>query len=197
MIYAEGPCHDVDISKVLLNVTFKSCTCPIGFQPQKAPEDCVCKCNEQITHLITTCDYSSKSVLRQGDFWINYINSTNTINYLTYPHCPYDYCVPAIHDTYIDLNIPDGADAQCTLNRMGLLCSSCKSGLSLSLGRSRCLSCPKDWPKLFIAITLGAIVSGIILIACSNIDPKLDNSCWYSQRTDLLCKHCCLKQYHL
>ena len=164
VIYAEGPCHDVDISKAVLNITFKNCTCPIGFQPQKVPEDCVCDCDHQIKHLIKTCNQSSGSLLRQSDFWINYINYTNIIRYLTYPHCPYDYCIPAMHNTYINLNIPNGVDAQCALNRTGLLCSSCEAGLSLSLGSSRCLPCPKNWQKLFIAISLGAIASGIVLI---------------------------------
>ena len=163
-IYAKGPCNDVGISKVVLNVKFKSCNCPIGFQPQKSPEDCMCDCDPQIKHLIKKCDHSSGSLLREGDFWINYINNTNTTHFLTFPHCPYDYCIPAVHSKYINLNIPNGADAQCALNRTGLLCSSCKAGLSLSLGSSRCLQCPNDWQKLFIVITMGAMASGIVLV---------------------------------
>ena len=94
----------------------------------------------------------------------NYTNSTGSIDYIIYPHCPFDYCFPSTQNVSIDLNIPNGADTQCALNRTGLLCSSCKPGLSLSLGSSRCLSCPDDWPKLFIAIAMGAVVSGITLI---------------------------------
>ena len=164
ILYANGPCQSIGISQTNLQVKFKNCSCPIGFQPLTTKDHCSCDCDEQIKTLVKTCNQSSESLLRQGDFWINYINTTNTVHYLTYHRCPYDYCVPAMHSTYINLNIPNGVDAQCALNRTGLLCSSCKTGLSLSLGTSSCLLCPKDWPKLFIAISLGAIASGIALV---------------------------------
>ena len=164
ILYPEGPCHDTGISKVMLKVNFKNCTCPIGFQPLKAQEDCLCGCDEQIKTIVKTCNTSSMTMLRQGDFWINYINDTNKIDYLIYPHCPYDYCVLSTNNINLNLNIPDGVDAQCALNRTGLLCSSCKPGLSLSFGSSLCLLCPKDWPKHFVIIVLGAIVSGIVLV---------------------------------
>ena len=163
-MYAKGPCQDVGISQTKLHVNFVNCICPIGFQQQKTQEDCVCDCDQQLKPLIKICDQSSKSLLRQGDFWINYINNTDEIYYLIYSHCPYDYCLPSTHSANINLNIPNGADAQCALYHTGLLCSSCKSGLSLSLGSSRCLACPKDWPKLFCAIALGAIASGVVLV---------------------------------
>ena len=165
IIYAEGPCQDIGISKAMLYVTFKNCTCPIGFKTLKSQEDCVCDCDPKIKALIKICDLPSMSVLRQGDFWINYTNkSADEVQYFFYPHCPYDYCFSSTNNVSINLNIPYGIDAQCAVNRTGLLCSSCKSGFSLSLGSSRCLTCPKDWPKLFIAIALGAIASGIALV---------------------------------
>ena len=95
---------------------------------------------------------------------MNYINDTNKIDYLIYLHCPYDYCVLSTNTININLNVPNGVDAQCAPNRTGLLCSSCKEGHSLSLGSSRCLSCPKDWPKLFAIMVLAAIASGILLV---------------------------------
>ncbi len=165
ILYAEGPCQDIGISKFKVPIRFKNCTCPIGFQPLATKEDCSCGCDEQIKTLVKMCNRSSKSLLREGDFWLNSITyNTDTIHYLIYPHCPFDYCVPSIHSTYVNLNTPNGADAQCASNRTGLLCSSCKPGLSLSLGSSRCLQCPKDWQKLLIAITIGAIASGIALV---------------------------------
>jgi predicted outer membrane repeat protein len=42
ILYPEGPCHDIGISKAVLHVNFKACTCPIGFQQLKMQEDCVC-----------------------------------------------------------------------------------------------------------------------------------------------------------
>ena len=149
----------------MLHINFAPCTCSIGFQQQLSKgENCICDCDPKLKPHITTCNKSSMSLLRQGDFWLNYTNSTDSIDYIIYPHCPFDYCFPSTQNVSIDLNIPNGADAQCALNRTGLLCSSCKPGLSLSLGSSRCLSCPDDWPKLFIAIAMGAVVSDIALI---------------------------------
>ena len=164
ILYATGPCQDIGISKFKLPITFEKCTCPIGFQPLATKDDCSCGCHQQIKALVKTCKQSSESLLRQGDFWLNSMTGIDTIHYLIYPHCPFDYCVPSIHSTYVNLNTPNGADAQCASNRTGLLCSRCKQGLSLSLGSSRCLRCPKDWQKLFIAITMGAIASGIALV---------------------------------
>ena len=164
ILYPEGPCNDIGISKIVLHVNFQPCTCPIGFQQRKIQEDCVCDCDQKIKALIKTCNSSSLSLLRQGDLWINYINHSYQIDYLIYPHCPYDYCVLSTSTVSINLNTPNGADAQCASNRTGLLCSRCKPGLSLSLGSSRCLQCPKDWQKWSIAITMGAIASGIALV---------------------------------
>ena len=123
ILYAKGPCQDIGISQTNLQVNFKNYNCPIGFQSLDTKDNCSCDCDQQIKTLIKTCNQSSESLLRQGDFWINYINHTDTIHYLIYPHCPYDYCVPSIHSTYINLNIPNGIDAQCALDRTGLLCS--------------------------------------------------------------------------
>lgn len=35
ILYADGPCKDVPLSQRQLEINFTSCTCPIGFQPQK------------------------------------------------------------------------------------------------------------------------------------------------------------------
>ena len=164
ILYPEGPCYDIGISKAVLNIKFKACTCPVGFQQREMQEDCICDCDYRINDLIKQCNHSSMTLLRQGDFWMNYINDTNKIDYLIYPHCPYDYCILSTNTISINLNVPNGVDAQCAPNRTGLLCSSCKESHSLSLGSSRCLSCPKDWPKLFAIMVLAAIASGILLV---------------------------------
>ena len=165
IMYAKGPCQDIGISKTKLSIKFIPCTCPIGFQQQlNKGEDCICNCDPKLKPYITNCSQSSKSIQRQGNFWLNYTNNTGSIDYIIYSYCPFDYCLPSTDNISINLNIPNGEDAQCAFNRTGLLCSSCKSGLSLSLGSSQCLPCPKDWTKVFIVLALGAIVSGIMLI---------------------------------
>jgi hypothetical protein len=42
--------------------------------------------------------------------------------------------------------------------------SDCEQGLSLSLGSSRCLQCPKHWPQNLIGIIMAAFIAGLILV---------------------------------
>jgi hypothetical protein len=111
------------------------------------------------------CDSHTGLLIKQPQTraWISHINDTNLTGYLVYPNCPFDYCLST--SSPIDLNQPNGADAQCAFNRSSLLCGSCQPGLSLSLGSSHCLPCPSYWPALLIAITIAAILAGIALVA--------------------------------
>ena len=79
-------------------------------------------------------------------------------------YCPFDYCKPISSQTPFKLNQPSDIDEQCAFNRSALLCGSCESGLSLSLGSSLCVTCPRLWPIQLIAIIIAAIVAGIVLV---------------------------------
>ena len=68
---ADGPCNSTDISK--LEVSFLPCTCPKGFEEIRGQsDDCMCDCDTHIQHYITKCNESTKSVIREGNFWIDY-----------------------------------------------------------------------------------------------------------------------------
>ena len=70
------------------------------------------------------------------------------------------------------MSTPDGADVQCKLYRSGILCGSCKVGLTLSLGSSQCIECPYYWPALFCMIFVGSFIAGIavvVLLLLSNL----------------------------
>ena len=163
--YAIGPCNSTGISMRWLDVIFLPCTCPIGFQEtNKQSDDCQCDGDERITDYITECNESTKSLTRHGNFWIDYYNTSGNNPYIIYPNCPYDYCFPSTKNVSINLNNPDGSDAQCAFNRIGLLCSTCRPPLSLSVGSSRCLPCLDNWPKIFIATLLGAGICGIAFV---------------------------------
>ena len=166
--YAKGPCKGVGISKSKIEINFENCssiTCPIGFQPLENPKHCKCQCDPRISLYVTKCYKSNQTLLREHNFWIDYVNETNNTGFLFHQDCPNDYCLPASPAVYINLNIPNGADAQCNYNRSGLLCGSCKSGFSLSLGSSHCVQCNSYWPGVFIAVSIGALLSGIGLVA--------------------------------
>ena len=111
------------------------------------------------------CDSYTGSLvnLPQSRAWISYINDTDLTGYLVYPNYPFDCCLST--SPPVDLNQPNGADAQHAFNWSSLLCGSCQPGLSLSLGSSHCLQCPSHGPALLIAITIVAILAGIALAA--------------------------------
>ena len=165
ILHVEGPCKDAELSKLRFDIDFYSCSeCPIGFEPQTSSERCECTCDSSLKPfvVITRCNSSTGTLLRETNFWLTYLNDSDAVGYLFYEFCPMDYCQTPI--TELNLNIPGGSDAQCAFNRIGLLCGSCQPGLSLSLGSSECLPCPGDWLAVyFVPITLAALLAGIAL----------------------------------
>ena len=160
LLSVRGPCNATEMSKgnVTINVT---CSCPLGFQNSKS-EKCNCVCHEVLKPYNAECDVGIRSIIRNDNFWISYIESTEA--YLIYPNCPFDYCHPKGSNVTIDLNTPNGSDAQCASNRAGILCGTCQPGLSVSLGSSRCLHCPSYWPWSMAAILVAFILAGIALV---------------------------------
>jgi hypothetical protein len=166
-LYAEGPCNNTGISIRNVFIHFTACICPIGFQPLEFRNtNCDCICDPRLhPQLITSCNSTTELLTREDTSWIGYHREVNRSGYIIYQYCPYDYCYPPTYAVKINLNVDNGADAQCNLNRSGLLCGTCKPGLSLSLGNTRCILCPKQWPGLLITLILAGILSGLVLIA--------------------------------
>ena len=162
-----GPCNVVGISTASIRID-STCSCPIGFQildNNKAVCNCVCD-KVLLPYDKTECNSTANSIIRKENFWITYVNETNNSNgYLIYPNCPFDYCHPPENHISVNLNLPNGSDAQCASNRTGTLCGYCKPGLSVSLGSTHCLRCPTYWPGLLVMIVIVAIFSGIGLVA--------------------------------
>ena len=165
-LYAlDGPCKDADLSKKTIKIHFLPCSCLLGLQISgENATSCTCECHSDISRYMEHCDGHTGSLVKQPQSraWISYINDTNLTGYLVYPNCPFDYCL--LTSPPVDLNQPNGADAQCAFNHSSRLCGSCQLGLSLSLGSSHCLPCPSYWPALLIVITIAAILAGIGLV---------------------------------
>ena len=164
-LYAsDGPCKDAKLSTKTFNIQFLPCTCPIGFQPLELANEtnCLCECHVDIAEYVQ-CNSTTESFIRQSNVWIIEvtlgIDSDAVIHYFVYDHCPFDYCGPI--STPVNLNLPNGVDIQCALNRTGTLCGSCKPGFSLSLGSSLCLQCPNHWPLLLVTIIVAVVLAGI------------------------------------
>ncbi len=170
-VYPDGPCENVGKSSKKIQVNFLNCTCPVGFQQRQSNKytSCECICDAQLYPFITdpNCNIQTGMLLRDGNFWITNLShghgsSSTGYKYLIYAHCPYDYCLP--YHVHINLNLVNGADAQCAKNRSGLLCGTCKPGLSLSLGSSKCIPCSKAWHRDIATILISFFVSGILLV---------------------------------
>ena len=161
-LYAKGPCKDAGISKRQVPINILPCKCPLGFHshvPEKTK--CKCECDSEIQKYLY-CNPLLTLIQRRSDVWIN---SVDNISYFIFPHCPFDYCLPPTVIVNVTLeNSKDAANVLCAFNRSGLLCSSCQPGLSLSLGSSRCIQCPKHWPALFVVITICACLAGLVLV---------------------------------
>ena len=166
-LYAlNGPCKDADLSKRVIEISFLPCSCPLGFQMSGRIEiNCTCDCHNNISQYTKYCNALTGSFVKDplSNAWISYIDYVNLTGYLVYPNCPFDYCLST--SPPIDLNQPNGADAQCAYNRSSLMCGSCQPNFSLSLGSSHCLQCPSHWLVLLTTITIAGILAGVILVA--------------------------------
>ena len=158
-----GSCDVPEFSERSVRIEI-TCTCPIGFQLANNDEvSCDCVCDRVLQpYDKTECNSTTQSIIRKENFWISYANSSGLI---VYPNCPFDYCHPPRAQVSVNLNLPSGSDAQCASNRSGTLCGTCKPGLSVSLGSSRCLHCPTYWPGLLVMIVILFILSGVGLVA--------------------------------
>ena len=155
-------------SEKSIHLIFLACRgCPVGFQ--KIVDDvkgCECICDVMLKSYIISCNYTTRTIIKKRTTaWIAYLSIDNISDYLIYPYCPMDYCLPPDSSVEINLNIQNGADAQCAHDRSGLLCGTCSPGLSLSLGSSRCLPCHAHWPGVLVSIIISNVLAGIVLVA--------------------------------
>ena len=99
--------------------------------------NCQCSYHPKLVPHVATCNSTTQLLSRDSSAWISYnISTGNNSNsrssrYLIYRYCPLDYCLPKYPNVEINLNIANGADAQCAHYRPGLLCGQCKPDRSL------------------------------------------------------------------
>ena len=162
----EGPCKDAPELKAKVMLEFYCPQCLVGFELDENEEGCLCICDSQLFPHFTNC--SGETLIRERNVWIMNVTTNHTSythQYLIHPYCPFNYCHPPSSRVKINLNIPNGADAQCANHRAGLLCGTCKHNFSLSLGSSHCLPCSAHWYAILITILIAAILAGIVLVA--------------------------------
>ena len=127
--------------------------CPIGFQLVRGR--CVCH-QILLDNNIDTCFFSNGTgfILRPAPFWIG-LSSDINISLLIHPQCPLDYCQSE------DINITaESPNTQCQYQRSGVLCGSCREGLSMILGFSECRTCS----NIYLLSTIVLILLGVALV---------------------------------
>ena len=188
-VYADGPCKSASRSKRAIQIQLQACNCAIGFEIPIGRDKCDCVCDSRLRDYTTTCNVTKGVLVRNKNFWISIVTSStqkfcDSLDYLGHLNCPFDYCVPGNSRVEINLSSTNGSDVQCANNRIGIFCSQCKPGYSLSIGSSSCIRCSNMW-------------------ACSKDDrncvgthnnlrdfashTELDCCCWNYQRASVLC----------
>ena len=127
--------------------------CPVGFQLVKGR--CICH-HIFLENKIDTCFFSNGTalILRSVPYWIGLPNDINS-PILIHPHCPFDYCQSK------DINITaESPNTQCQYQRSGVLCGSCREGLSMILGSSECRNCSNVY---LVSISI-FILCGVALV---------------------------------
>ena len=132
--------------------------CPVGFQLVRGR--CVCH-QILLGNNIDTCFISNGTgfILRPARYWIGLPNDTNS-SILIHPHCPFDYC--QLQDTSITA---ESVNPQCQYQRSGVLCGSCREGLSMILGSSECKTCSNVYlMSIAIFVLMGVALVTILTL---------------------------------
>ena len=130
--------------------------CPVGFQLVRGK----CDCHQiLLDNNIDTCFFSNGTghILRLAPYWIGLPNYKN-LSIIVHPQCPLDYCQSK--DISITVEFPN---TQCQYQRSGVLCGSCREGLSMILGSSECKKCSNSYLGLVGIFILAGIVLVVIL----------------------------------
>ena len=145
---------------VYINVTLLKC--PPGFYHD--PTSLGCKCNPKLCiDLQLTWNFTNGSgffnvITNNIIIWVVAYNDSNVFGILLHIRCPFHYCNTAMHSPWISLDNPN---AQCAVNRGGILCGACENGSSLAIGSNKCLQC-EDSNGLLLLIFFAA--AGFLLV---------------------------------
>ena len=135
--------------------------CPLGFYKDTKSMGCICN-----PKLCTGPEVTGHLTNRRGfinvsnNIWVDAYNDSesNVSGILIHNNCPFDYCSNANHSPLISLENPN---AQCAVNRGGILCGACENGSSLAIGSSECLQC-EDSNGLLLLIFFAA--AGFLIV---------------------------------
>ncbi len=156
--------NDLLQQTVSINILLEDC--PISMVLSQKPPY-VCSCHPTLLEAgIRKCIIVNHTgmVYRSGKTWISAYNesSIETQSLIVHKLCPYGYCSP--NNITVD---PKSPDSQCVHDRSGILCGACQKGLSLTLGRKKCLMCNNSFVSLLIFFALAGILLVVFIKALS------------------------------
>ena len=146
-MYTEGQCPQAQRS---LFIHFMILDCPPGFELSEAKQSCIC--DERLLPYTKICIIDNETLLRDGDFWVGYDNTSTVKGLILSSHCPFDYCVSK--PMFIRV---DDSNKQCQHGRDGLLCGKCREGFSIVFGSSLCVHCTNNHILLLLAFAFAGI----------------------------------------
>ena len=93
----DTPCQDDGAQNLVVEVKVVNCSCAPGFMPahRMHRRECYCECDTQdktFSKYVQNCDEETESIVREGVYWVTYIQDSNVSGYLFFPYCPHDYC---------------------------------------------------------------------------------------------------------
>ena len=116
-----------------------------------------CMCSDFILNTLeSSCNETQGTVARPEHYWVGTetVDGNRLVGFI--PTCPINYCKEDV--TEIDLTT---ADPLCVSGRTGILCGSCKEGLSVVFGSPECKKCS----NASIAYIIIFILAGLILVS--------------------------------
>ena len=132
-------------------------SCGNGFEYDN--ENRTCTCSQGLLEANIQCDDQNQALLVPNDVWFGPV--TNNGDELAVVRCVETYCSPGTRRVSVRNESVD-YDVQCNsdLNRVGILCGSCRDGYSVVLGSDGCLKCSNGYIALFLVFA----ILGILLI---------------------------------
>ena len=154
ILYPDGPCKDSGLARVVIDVTFLPC--PKGFTQSEE----MCICEERLRAYNVECKVAeSIQIVKRNNlnFWLSASHTRNGSyrGLILYDSCPAEYC----KSQTVALTL-DNLDAQCNLNRSGVLCGKCASNYSVMMGSSHCEICSNHYLSLLLAF----VAAGLALV---------------------------------
>ena len=158
ILFPDGPCRDTGFACREVRMIFLPCPDDLYMLILK-----LCMCDERLNAFNTSCNVDNGKIRRaDNSFWVMAIYDNFSYQGLLFhsDRCPFDFCV----ETAVDINLED-PDIQCNHNyHSGILCGSCRTNFSLTLGTLRCHSCSHAYLTLILVFALAGIALVVLLL---------------------------------